>query len=158
MRGNGFAFTTAPIHNPDAEILVLGAMIVCPEARARIGDLHPECFFNLQLRRAFEVVSARIAAGGLVDPITLRATFAQDPDLGPETHATNAIETLETRILPGFKEFSSATPGALGPTGSNASRERPAYHLRNLALVFFKNFKKPLVSAHRILRNPRWHP
>jgi hypothetical protein len=84
MRGNGFAFGTAPIHNPEAETAVLGALIINPEARARIGDLHPECFFNLQLRRAFEVVSARIAADALVDPVTLKAVFAADPDLGED--------------------------------------------------------------------------
>jgi hypothetical protein len=36
--------------------------------------LHPEYFFNLQRRPAFEVVSARMAAGGLVDPVTLNGT------------------------------------------------------------------------------------
>jgi hypothetical protein len=52
-----------------------------------------------------------------------------------DTHAIKAIDELRERRLPDFREFSSAEPGALGPTcrdgasRDNASVDRPAYHL-----------------------------
>lgn len=107
MRGNGglgFAFATAPIHCPEAEIAVLGAMIVYPEARVRIGVLDPEAFLDLRNRRAFSAVRARIDAGEHVDPITLKATFAGDPDLGAAFlaelvgHATTPINASEYAV------------------------------------------------------------
>ncbi|MGE5780999.1 MAG: DnaB-like helicase N-terminal domain-containing protein [Hyphomicrobiales bacterium] len=99
MRGNGFGVPPL-LHEPDAELAVLGALVVSPEARARIGQLDAECFYAHDRRRAFEIIAEAIKAGGVVDATTLRLTFAQDPDLGEDFLAV-LVEHAATPINAG---------------------------------------------------------
>ncbi|MFC0282946.1 replicative DNA helicase [Camelimonas abortus] len=71
-----------PPHNLEAEMALLGAIMINNDAYYRVSDfLSPEHFYIGAHRRIYEVAAQLIRAGKIATPITMK-TFLQDLDLG----------------------------------------------------------------------------
>jgi len=73
------AYRTAP-HNIDAEVALLGAILVNNEAFYRVSDfLDPEHFHDGLNARVYEVARQLIRAGKVATPITLKTYIGDEP-------------------------------------------------------------------------------
>jgi replicative DNA helicase len=69
-------------HNVDAEMALLGAILVNNRAFERVSDfLRPEHFVLTEHTRVFEACSRLLERGQVADPVTLKAWFEQDEAL-----------------------------------------------------------------------------
>lgn len=69
-------------HNVDAEMAILGAILVNNRAYERVSDfLRPEHFVLAEHGRVFEACMRLIERGQVADPVTLKAWFEQDEAL-----------------------------------------------------------------------------
>ncbi len=77
--GAGFR---SPPHNFEAEMALLGSLLVSNKAYERVGEfLRPWHFADARHGRIFEAAGRLIDAGQIADPITLRDYFEQDSSL-----------------------------------------------------------------------------
>jgi replicative DNA helicase len=69
-------------HNVDAEIALLGAILVNNRAYERVADyLRPEHFVLAENARVFDACMRTIERGQIADPVTLKGLFEQDEAL-----------------------------------------------------------------------------
>lgn len=92
-------------HNVDAEMALLGAILVNNRAFERISDfLRPEHFVLAEHARIFEACSRLLERGQVADPVTLKAWFEQDEALatvGGVTYLMQLAECATTTINAG---------------------------------------------------------
>ncbi len=70
-------------HNVDAEMALLGAILLNNRAYERVSDfLRPEHFVLAEHARVFDACSRTIERGQIADPVTLKGLFEQDETLG----------------------------------------------------------------------------
>src|SRR5512147_2273485 len=110
-RANGGAATgLAPLlrrlpHNVDAEMALLGAILVNNRAFERVSDfLRAEHFVLAEHTRVFEACSRLLERGQVADPVTLKAWFEQDEALaavGGITYLMRLAECATTTINAG---------------------------------------------------------
>jgi replicative DNA helicase len=71
-----------PPHNDEAEMALLGALLLNNRAIEQVGDfLRPEHFASRVHGRIFEAIQKLIERGQIADPITLKQYFENDSDL-----------------------------------------------------------------------------
>ena len=69
-------------HNVDAEMALLGAILLNNRAFERVSDfLRPEHFVLAEHARIFDACSRTIERGQIADPVTLKGPFEQDEAL-----------------------------------------------------------------------------
>ena len=68
-------------HNTDAEMAVLGSILVDNSVFARVSGLHPEHFVLGEHAQVFEACGRLIGQGRVADPITLKDLFEHDETL-----------------------------------------------------------------------------
>jgi replicative DNA helicase len=71
-----------PPHSDEAEVALLGSLLVKNSLIDQVPFLLPEHFASRVHGRLFETIRHLIGAGKIADPITLKRSFESDPDLG----------------------------------------------------------------------------
>ena len=82
LHGSDLGLTRTPPYNPEAEIRLLGALLISNAAYSRVSEfLQPEHFGNALHGRIFAAIGKLINRGQIADPVTLKNLFDQDPVL-----------------------------------------------------------------------------
>jgi replicative DNA helicase len=82
LRSSDTEFVRTPPYNPEAEMRLLGAVLINNAGYARVSEfLQPEHFGNALHGRIFAAIGKLIDRGQIADPVTLKNIFDQDEAL-----------------------------------------------------------------------------
>ena len=84
-------------HNIEAEMALLGALLINNKAYERIVDiLDPAAFANLAHRRIFEAIKSLLDQGRVADPINLKSYFEDEDKLAEEAVGPDYLAEITT--------------------------------------------------------------
>jgi replicative DNA helicase len=102
LRGSDPEHIRTPPYNPEAEMRLLGALLISNAAYARVSDfLQPEHFGNGLHGRIFAAIGKLIDRGQIADPVTLKNLFDQDEvltEIGGEQYLARLAGAAATII------------------------------------------------------------